>query len=177
MDFDPRLPFFVPARRDDEMEYRALRCTCGCEVFYVSGWPRVISGRGGFFWRTLARVWREMRLPMRNGEPLDAPFWLPVFARCRACDREEVLLDRENVVGRMAPEKRDEPKESYRCRVCRRSSVELVVGVVGDDDANSGVAVECVVRCHRCHRQARVAWSDGRPSDQDIRLDLLYGRR
>ena len=39
------------------------------------------------------------------------------------------------------------------------------------------VAVELLIRCATCRRQARVAWSDARPSEQEVRLDLLYGRR
>ena len=41
----------------------------------------------------------------------------------------------------------------------------------------SRIGVELVIRCASCHRQARIAWSDARPSEQEVRLDLLYGRR
>jgi hypothetical protein len=58
--------------------------------------------------------------------------------------------------------------------------MEIVVGVSAEDSrtefTTAGVSVEVVSRCDRCHRQARVAWSDGRRSEQEIRLDLLYGR-
>jgi hypothetical protein len=182
-------PVFSPDRREVGMEYSSLRCRCGECVFLISGWPRAISGNGGFFWRTLTRVWREARIPMLDGEPVESPFWLPLFTRCRRCDQEQVLFDGTSTSGHMAPARRQEPKESYRCRVCRRSGVELVVGVslgkrVEDEPVAScdGVpdgrrAFEIVTRCHRCRRQARVAFFDGRPSNQEIRLDLLYGRR
>jgi len=181
MDSDPALPVFTPDRRDAGMEYRGLHCLCGEVVFRISGWPRVISGKGGFFWRTLARVWREARMATEDGEPIESPFWLPLFTRCRRCDTEEAILDGDSEIGHMPLARRREPRESYRCRACRRSEVELVVGSTGglrlDGGLSEHAAVEVVARCHRCRRQARVAFFDGRPSSRQVRLDLLYGRR
>ena len=81
------------------------------------------------------------------------------------------------VVERLAALRRDEPLESYRCRVCRRGRMELVVGEEADA-ASPGRADHVVVaRCCACARESRVAWSRGRPSEQEVTLDLLYGRR
>jgi len=175
---DPSLPAFAPERRDAAMEYIGLACPCGGSAFHLSGWPRVASGGGSFFWRSVARVWREARLPMQDGEPAESPFFLPLFARCDGCLLESVLLDGPLVVGQWPLEQRSEPRESLRCRACRRGSVEIVVGQAADPAYASRVDFEVVVRCVSCLRQARVAWSDGgRPSEQEIRLDQLYGRR
>lgn len=175
------LPVFTPERRDREMSYCALSCACGGEIFRLTGWPRIVSGRGGFFWRSIARIWREARLPMQDGEGVDSPFWLPLFARCDGCGQENTLFDAEQVAGRMAMSARTAPKESIRCRVCRRGLVELVVGVVQapvpDGRERKACGVEVVSHCHSCHREARIAWSDGRRSAQEDKLDLLYGRR
>ena len=70
-----------------------------------------------------------------------------------------------------------EPRESYRCRVCRRGSVEVVVGEARDARSEIRADHDIVARCFSCHRQARIAWSEGRPSAQEVRLDMLYGRR
>ena len=87
----------------------------------------------------------------------------------------------ERMPGCLTAAKRAEPKEAIRCRVCRRSMMELVVGVdraaVDGERVAHRSAVEVVSRCHSCHRQARIAWSDARRSKQEIKLDLLYGRR
>jgi len=180
-DTDMSLPVFVPERPDREMDYRALRCPCGVEVFRLTGWPRIIGGRGGFFWRSVTRVWFEARLPMQDGELVASPFWLPISTTCHGCGREETLFDGERVAGRMAPEGRAEPKESVRCRVCRRGLVEIVVGVARGAALGERVGpdsdVEVVSRCHSCHRQSRIAWSGGQRSEQEIQLDILYGRR
>ena len=177
LEVDSDLAVFEPEKRDAGASYSALRCPCGGDVFGLSGWPRVATGRGGFFWRSVTRVWREARLPMTEGEPLESPFWLPVFARCRRCGREEPVLDGEAMDGRRSREEQIEPRESYRCRICRRGSVALVVGIQSDAQDASRAAIELIACCNRCHRQARIAWSDTRPSDQEVRLDLLYGRR
>jgi hypothetical protein len=178
---DPCLSVFTPERPDREMVYCALSCACGAEVFRMTGWPRVVSGRGGFFWRSMTRVWREARLPMQDGEWLASPFWLPIFTCCHGCGRKQTLFDGERVAGRRAATERAEPLESVRCRICRRGLVELVVGVdrtsVQSDRGGSPFAVEVVSRCHSCHRQARIAWSEGGRSEQQDKLDLLYGRR
>ncbi len=175
---DTTLSTFAPERRDAEMSYVGLACPCGIDHFHLSGWPRVVTGNGGFFWRTLSRVWREARLPMQGGEPVESPFWLPIFARCDGCFSEVRLLDSALGAGQMDAARRGEPRESYRCRVCRRGSQELVVGIVADSRCASRADFEVVVRCRTCERQVRVAWSEGgRPSEQEVRLDLLYGRR
>jgi len=130
---------------------------------------------------------------MEAGEPLESPFWLPVFARCDVCGREAVVLDAAGLAGRMPLDTRGEPRESARCRACRRGSFALVVGATGHEGEHedprdreqavepgvgpASVAVELVMQCAACRRQARIAWSDARPSEQDVRLDLLYGRR
>ena len=178
---DLSLPVFTPEWPRREMIYCALGCPCGTGVFRLTGWPRIVSGRGGFFWRSLARVWREARIPMRDGELVASPFWLPVAARCHGCDREETIFDSEGVLERIPPGERGEPKESVRCRVCRRGLLELVAGVARgvaeNERQGSPCAVELVSRCHSCHRQARIAWSDNGHSEQETKLDLLYGRR
>ncbi len=181
---DPGSRDFSPERRDPEMDYRVLRCPCGSRSLRLSGWPRVAAGRGGQFWRTLTRVWREARQTLQGGEPLESPFWLPLWLRCDECGREDRLLESPDLVGRLDPEAQLEPREAYRCRICRRGSVEVVVGVAGFDVTESALAnagdrgaVEVIALCLTCHRQARIAWSDGRPSSQEIQLDHLYGRR
>ena len=175
---DPSLPHFSPENWSEGMAYVGLRCSCGNASFHLSGWPRVVTGPGGFFWRTVSRVFREARLPMQDGEMAESPFWLPVFARCDRCSREGVLLDGEFVVGKMPGSRTQEPRESYRCRVCRRGSVELVLGEAADPDRVLRADFEVVARCCSCKRQARIAWSEGgRPSAQEVRLDHLYGRR
>ena len=159
------------------MVYYALTCRCGHGVFRVSGWPRITTGRGNLFWRSVTRVFRETRQPMENGEPLESPFFLPIFARCDQCGRDARLLDGEVVVGRLGPEGQREPRESFRCRVCRRGRMELAVGEASDAVDPGRADFELVARCHACARESRVAWSEGRPSEQEVRLDLLYGRR
>jgi hypothetical protein len=170
---------FSPEKPDDSLVYVGLRCRCGHSLFHLSGWPRVATGRGGYFWRSVSRVWREARVVMKDGEPVESPFWLPVVARCERCGDESVLFAHDSVAGRLDEEAQSNPRESYRCRLCRRGVVALVVGC-GEDAGvgeGGGVAVEIVAQCNRCRRQARIAWSDGRPTHQQVRLDLLYGRR
>jgi len=174
---DLSLSAFVPEQRKAEMVYCALRCSCGVDLFRLTGWPRIVSGRGSFFWRTVARVWREARLPTQDGQEIDSPFWLPLSTRCHGCGREQSLFDGEGVAGRLAAAERPKPRESFRCRLCRRGLVELVVGVAEAERAGPPSAVEVVSRCHGCRRQARIASSDSGRSKQEIQLDLLYGRR
>lgn len=174
---DPSSPTFALERPNGKMVYCALRCPCGGDVFRLTGWPRIVSGPGGFFWRTLTRVWREARLAMQDGEPSDSPFWLPITPRCERCGREESLLDAEGIASRMALDKREEPREAYRCRVCGRGRVEIVIGTTSGGRVDTPAAVEVIARCHGCHYQARVAWWDDPRSARMIRLDLLYGRR
>jgi len=171
----------APRDRDalgaDSFEWAALRCPCGSDAFRLTGWPRITTGRGSLFWRSVTRVFRETRQPMEEGELLEAPFWLPVRASCAACDRRATLLDDARVLDRLAEDGRDEPLESYRCRVCRRSRMQLVMGEGVDAAAPDRVDHVVVARCAACERESRVAWSRGRPSDQEVTLDLLYGRR
>lgn len=178
---DVSLDVFSPEKPDASLVYVGLRCRCGHTLFHLSGWPRVATGEGGYFWRSVSRVWREARVVMKDGEPVESPFWLPLMARCERCGDESVLFAHESVAGRLSDEAQSDPRESYRCRLCRRGTVALAVGCAQEDGPGAaksmGVAVEVVTRCDRCHRQARVAWSDGRPSRQQVRLDLLYGRR
>jgi hypothetical protein len=144
----------------------------------------VAAGPGGQFWRTLARVWREARQTRHDGEPLESPFWFPLWLRCDECGCEDRLFELPDLVGRLDSAAQLAPREAYRCRVCRRGSVEVVVGVAGFDDTQATHAnapdqavVEVITRCLTCRRQARIAWSDGRPTSQEMRLDHLYGRR
>jgi hypothetical protein len=178
---DPELPVFRPERCDAEMTYFALGCACQGDVFRLSGQPRVASGAGGPLRRAITRVWREAREPMEAGEPVESPYLLPLVLQCDRCGRSANLF--ETLEGERSTPVADPslPKESHRCRVCRRGLFDLVAGMTLDFSeagaAASGHAVELVARCHACHRQARVAWADARPSAQQIRLDRLYGRR
>jgi len=177
---DATLPTFVPEVREPAMRYVALQCECGGFGFRLSGWLTVASGRGGFFWRSFARVWREARQSMSGGTPTDSPLRMPIFLRCDTCQREDSIFDDEALIERLPMNGRGDPRESLRCRVCGRGRFELVVGVVGvagDESGHSLRSVEVISRCHRCHREERLAWSRSGLSDQDIRLDLLYGRR
>lgn len=159
------------------MVYYGLTCGCGSAAFRVTGWPRITTGRGNLFWRSVTRVFRETWQPMENGEPLESPFFLPIFARCDACGREARLLDSEAVVGRLEEAGQREPREAFRCRVCRRGPMDLAIGEASDAADPGRADFELVARCRACERESRVAWSEGRPSEQEVRLDLLYGRR
>lgn len=170
-------PGFAPERSGGDLRYVGLVCPCEHDLFRVTGWPRVALGQGGFFWRSLTRVWREARLATQAGEPVESPFWLPLTVSCRRCERSRGLFDVEIVAGRLPPERQQEPQESLRCRVCRHGAFELVAGLAVDPAAGERIDVELVARCRACQRQTRVAWSRGRPDEQEIRLDLLYGRR
>lgn len=185
------LHLFSPEQRDPEMQYLALRCPCGGDVFRLSGWPRLALGTGGYLWQTLLRVWREAREPMNGGEPEQSPFLLPVTLECDRCGRTAPLFERTGLASELDRLDRVPPRESYRCRVCRRGRVALVVGLsdpatdpksarIGESAQWSRQAgrhaVEVVARCHACRRQARIAWADARPSPQERRLDALYGR-
>ena len=184
---DPRLflplettdapPPATPGRGDEALAWSGLACGCGSEAFRVTGWPRITTGRGGLFWRSLTRVFRETRQPMEEGELLEAPFWLPLRVQCERCERETVLLDGDAVADRLSEEGRKEPLESYRCRVCRRGRVGLRVGSAVDAKTPERADFVVVARCRACARESRVAWSRGRPSEQEIELDVLYGRR
>jgi hypothetical protein len=176
-ELDPNLPLFSPECPLDEMDYRALRCPCGEAVFRVAGWPRVVSGPGGFFWRTLTRVWREASGTTADGERIDSPFRLPIEIRCGVCDREAALFENADAAKGENLIERDAPRESYRCRDCRRGLVELVVGMSTAEASDRPNAVDVIGRCHRCHHQVRIAASANRDSAQKARLDLLYGRR
>jgi hypothetical protein len=168
---------FVPEVREPAMHYASLSCRCGGNRFRLSGWLTVSAGKGGFFWRSLTRVWREARQSISDGRPNDSPFKLPILVRCDACERAVSILDCEALGEWLPTPERMDPRESLRCRICGRGSFELVVGLDGEGSGPSLRAVEVVSRCHRCHRQECVAWSRSTRSDQEISLDLLYGRR
>lgn len=184
---DPRL--FLPletndasppatlGRGDDGLVWSGLACPCGSEAFRVLGWPRITTGRGGLFWRSVTRVFRETRQPMEEGELLESPFWLPLRLHCERCDRETGLLDHALVADRLSDSGREEPLESYRCRVCRRGRMSLMVGTAVDAATPERADFVVVARCRACVRESRVAWSHGRPSEQEMKLDALYGRR
>ena len=191
---DPSLSAFAPECPDAEMEYWALACSCGGRVLRVSGRPRATRGTGSYFWRSVARVWREARVRTEGGELLESPFMLPLWLRCERCGDESpilrtvaeggVPLEGDGVASR---DEREEPREAFRCRACRRGGVDLVVGVCAPEgfEADSAhertsdapLAAEVLVRCRACDHKARIAWFDRRPSEQEVRLDLLYGRR
>lgn len=164
-------------RGDESLAWTGLSCECGSLAFRLTGWPRITTGRGGLFWRSVARVFREARQPMEEGELLESPFWLPLRARCERCEREALLLDQEVVADRLPEAGRSEPLESYRCRVCRRGRMGLRVGSAIDAMSPERGDFVVVARCRACARESRVAWSRGRPSEQEIKLDALYGRR
>ncbi len=114
---------------------------------------------------------------MDLGEPVESPFRPPLFVRCLDCDREAILLDHPSVEDAMPEAARDEPREALRCRSCRRGRFALCVGFAEDAADEARLDLELVSRCQACHREGRIAWSRGRPSEQEVRLDLLYGRR
>ena len=125
---DPdRLPFALE-HAGSAMHYAGLGCACGAQVFRLNGWPRSVVGRGGYLWRSLVRVWREARLPMTGEEPGQSPFLLPIFLDCEHCDRSAPLFDEPGLPGRIESEARSQPRESYRCRACRRGWVTLAAG-------------------------------------------------
>lgn len=202
---DPNPADVVPARRDDGMAYRWLRCTCGSDGFRVAGWPQIADGAGSYFWRAVSRVWREARQPQQDGEPVESPFAFPLSLECAACGRSGELLAGRDGEDLHAPGAKAQPREAYRCRVCRRAVVAIVVGTAvestleadaeafrtradragpnaGDGDTRGSgseapLAVDVFARCQTCRREARIAWSDRRPTAQEVQLDLLYGRR
>ena len=194
-----RLPF-APEHPGSAMHYAGLGCACGAGVFRLHGWPHSLVGRGGYFWRSLVRVWREARLPMTGEEPGRSPFLLPIFVDCEHCDRSAPLFDEPGLSERIDSEARSLPHESYRCRACRRGRVSLVIGWTelpdelrgrGESDdpegtgsgtglqtvAMAGRAFELVAGCRACQRQVRIVVGDARARLQEARLDLLYGRR
>jgi hypothetical protein len=180
---DAQLPIFIPDFREPGMRYASLHCGCGGFRFRLSGWLTVSTGKGAFFWRSLTRVWREARQVMSDGKPVDSPFKLPMFVRCEACERVDSIFDDEALIERLPVNERGDPRESLRCRACGRGDFELVVGVgvgggaEGEESDGPPRAIEVISCCHRCHRQERIAWSRSARSDQEIRLDRLYGRR
>jgi len=194
-----RLPF-APEHPGSTMHYAGLGCSCGARVFRLHGWPHSLVGRGGYLWRSLVRVWREARLPMAEVEPGRSPFLLPVFVDCEQCDRSAPLFDEPGLPERIDSEARALPRESHRCRACRRGRMALVVGWTelpeelrereesGEPEdsgagsasqtiAMAGRAFELLARCQACQRQVRIVVGDARASLQEARLDLLYGRR
>lgn len=154
-----------------------LACDCGGRSFRVVGWPRTSGGRGGVAWQTFSRAFREARAALQSTASIEAPFGLPLFATCEACGREALLLDDERVSGRIPAALRHLPRESYRCRVCRRGAVVVTVASSLGPPPRGGAAIEVHVHCIACRRSAQIAGSDSRASEQEQRLDLLYGRR
>jgi hypothetical protein len=122
-----RLPF-APEHPGAAMHYAGLSCSCGARVFRLHGWPRSVVGRGGYLWRSLVRVWREARLPMTGEEPGRSPFLLPIFLDCEHCDRSAPIFDEPGLPERIESEARSQPRESHRCRACRRGRMSLAVG-------------------------------------------------
>lgn len=173
---DPVAGPFEALRRPG-WEQARLACPCGGDAFRVIGWPRAAVGRGGSFWRTFGRVFREVRAAMEPPERAESPFFLPLTAVCEGCGREARLFDRDPIPGRLPSEQRTLPREAHRCRVCRRDTFALAVAVCAGEDRRDGAAAEVRAHCRACHHTARLAWSDARPSEREQRLDLLYGRR
>lgn len=153
-----------------------LACECGGPSFRIVGWPRSAGGRGGVVWQTFSRAFREARAAFAPNAALEPLFGLPLSATCERCGREGLLLDHERVPGRIPAERRALPRESYRCRVCRRGAVAITVAFSDGQPPRGGAAVEVHVHCIACHRSARIAGSDSRASEQEQQLDLLYGR-
>lgn len=162
-------------------EQVGLACECGRSAFRIVGWPcggmgPGGMGRGGVLWQTFSRAFRETRAVLRNAAADQPMFELPLSATCEACGREIVLLDDPRVPGRMPIEHRRLPRESYRCRVCRRGAVSIGIAFCEGAPPRGGAAVEVHVDCLACRRTARIAAVDSRASEQQQRLDRLYGR-
>jgi hypothetical protein len=153
-----------------------LACDCGGAAFRIVGWPRSGAGPGSVLWQTFSRAFREARAALRSDASSASMFELPIGAACERCGRERMLLDDGRVPGRIATDRRERPRESYRCRVCRRGVVSLRVAYCAGPPPRGGAAVEVHVHCVACHRTARIAGADSRASEQQQRLDLLYGR-
>jgi hypothetical protein len=175
-----------PAGWGEGWSHVRLACACGGDAFRIVGWPRTVSTVGGAFRRSWARVMGEVRAAMAPPESAESPFLLPLFAACDRCGEELAVLDRDLVRGRLASEHRHLPRESVRCRVCRRGLFVIGIslawgtwkaGDTRDAGAGDGVAVDVCVDCRACHHSTRIAFCDERPSEQALRLDLLYGRR
>ena len=151
-------------------------CECGSGAFRVVGWPRSGAAAGGVFWQTFSRAFREARAafaPDAESRPL---FALPIEATCETCGRERLLLDDARIPDRLSAGARRLPRESFRCRVCRRGAVSLRIASIAGPPPRGGVAVELHVHCLACHRGAPIAAADSRASEQQQRLDRLYGR-
>ncbi len=108
---------------------------------------------------------------------IDSHFLLPVQMRCRICERDEMLFDDTTVPDRTNSVDRGTPLEAYRCRMCYRGLFEVVAGISRSGLSREADAVEVVARCQRCHHQALIASSSKQDAQQQVRLDLLYGRR
>ena len=162
---------------DPDWERAALACPCGGESFRVVGWPWAAVGPGGAVRRTLGRVLREARAALAVDAALNSLFWLPLSVVCESCGREAKLLDGEALPGRLVASDRSLPRESHRCRVCRRSAFAVAIALAQGSDPRDRAAVEIRGHCVACHRATRIAFFDARPGEQERRLDLLYGRR
>ncbi len=157
-------------------EHVRVVCDCGGAAFRVIGWPRGEGASGGVLWQTFSRAFREARAAFDPDTASTPMFALPIGAACEACGHERLLLDDARVPGRIAAPERGRPRESYRCRVCRRSAVSIRIASVLGQPPRGGAAVEVHVHCLACHRSARIAGADSRASEQQQRLDRLYGR-
>lgn len=157
-------------------DHVGLACECGRPAFRIVGWPRGGMGPGGILRQTFFRAFREARAALRSGSADEPMFELPLSAACESCGVATVLLDDPRVPGRLPADRRVLPRESYRCRVCRRGVVSIRVACCDGGPPRGGAAVEVHVDCLACRRTARVAAADSRASEQQQRLDLLYGR-
>lgn len=164
-----------PERRSG-WEQVGLACECGGSAFRVVGWPRGAAGSGGVLWQTFSRAFRETRAVLQSAVADRPMFELPLSAVCEACGREVSLLDDPCISDRMPADRRDLPRESFRCRVCRRGTVSIRVGCCDGAPPRGGAAFEVRVDCLACRRTALIAAADSRASEQQQRLDRLYGR-
>jgi hypothetical protein len=164
------------------MDYQTLSCRCGGQEFGVAGVPRYAVGSGGHFVRTLRRAWQEARRSDREEDALGWPFEWPLRLRCESCggeadfdlpSRRPVRPGKGEQGGQGA---RVAPRENYRCRACRRGTMTLCVGIQADPPTDRK-AVVVVAGCCACSREAILSGRDDRPSEQEIKLDHLYGRR
>jgi hypothetical protein len=165
------------SKRGTGWEQARLACHCGGRSFRVVGWPRSAGGKGGPIWQTFSRAFREARAALRLTDAQEPLFSLPLFATCERCGREILLLDDERVPARVPAQLRHLPRESYRCRVCRRGAVGVAVAYSEGPPPRGGASVEVHVHCNACHCTSLIAGSDSRAGEQEQRLDLLYGRR
>lgn len=114
--------------QDGERRF-AVACRCGRGAFRVLGFPDDSEPRG-----PLDRVLRTFR---RGLSELVEPAGLrgPIQLACEACGRQAVLFDpRLHGRGRRDRRAQDDVRrtglEAIRCRLCRRSQLEVAIAVV-----------------------------------------------